>query len=310
VLNGYTDITESTRQRVLSAVKELGFTPNRAARSFRTGKTNTVSVFLPRIGDWFYDYLISAIDTTLADQDYDAALFPLLSERRLIRYRSADALPYQSDGVIMASLNPESLFPDARLPASLPTVLVDAYHGDFDSITIDNRGGARTATSRLLDQGGDTYIVMVNDYDKEPFSSGVFIERLAGFKEALALQGISDFDRRIALCEFSRIAAKQCVQDILSSSAYPVNIFSCCDSLARGVIDAVKDHGLRLGTDVRVISFDDQPWAQNEELSTVKQPIDEMGRLAAEILFWREEHPDALPRHIELPVELIVRQSG
>jgi LacI family transcriptional regulator len=310
VLNGYSDIADDTRSRVLAAIKELQFVPNRTARAFRTGKTRTMSVFLPRIGDWFYDEIITSIDNTLADHDYDAALFPLLSQRRLLRYRSPDALPYHSDGVMLVSLNPEWLFPAARLPVDLPTVLVDAYHGDFDSITVDNRGAARAATSRLIERGGETYLLMIEKYEKATFSSGVFYERFAGFKEAFSERSVPYADDLVAFSSFSRAAARAATHRILDRASIPVNIVASCDLFAQGVMDEATARGLRIGTDVRVIGFDDQPWAESAGLTTVRQPIQEMGALAATFLFRRQNNSGAPAAHEELSTELVVRTSG
>lgn len=310
VLNGYTDIAEETRERVLAAARALSYRPNRAARSFRTGKTQTVSVFLPMIGTEFYDRLITAIDHELAAHDYDAALFPLLSEQRLRRYRDADALPYHADGVIFASLNPDWLFPEARLPAPLPGVLVDAYHADYDTITVDNGGGAFDATMQLLERPAPTYGVIIENLADTPFASGVFIERAKGFRRALETSGVP-FDEELNVnVEFSRGGGRVALRAILDRSAPPVNVFASCDEVARGVLDEANDRGLRIGADIRVVGFDDQPWAADAGLSTVHQPIERLGARAAELLLARLSNPDGPIAHEEVIPTLIRRSTS
>ncbi len=255
VLNGYTDISEKTRKRVLNAVEELSYSPNRMARSFRTGKTQTVSVILPRIGTDFYDRLITSIDDTLADHDYDAALFPLLSERRLQRYKSADALPYHSDGVVMASLNPECLFSDASLPVNLPLVLVDSCHADYDSITLDNAGGAKKATTHLLKKSGATYAILIEGYNKPPFLSGVFLERLKGFRQAREEAELPPDNHYEKISPFTLAGAREVTRQIIRQNGLPVNIFASCDLFARAVLDEVKSQHLIIGKDVRVVGI-------------------------------------------------------
>jgi LacI family transcriptional regulator len=310
VLNDYRDVADGTRERVLRAVDELQFRPNRAARSFRTGKTQTISVFTPMIGTEFYDRLITAIDRDLAAHDYDAALFPLLNAQRLERYRSPDALPYRADGIILASLNPDWLFPEARLPVPQPAVLVDAYHADYDTVTLDNAGGAYLATQHLLERAAPTFVVMIERFDAGPFSSGVFIERLKGFRRALEEHGQPASDDRVVTVEFSDAGGREALRSILATTRPPVNVFASCDLLGRGILDEARDAGLKAGHDVRVVGFDDQPWTDRYGLSTIHQPVEWMGTLATELLFERLDDPTRPIVHRELEGRLVVRSSS
>lgn len=310
VLNGYRDVADETRERVVESVAELQFRPNRAARSFRTGKTQTISVFTPMIGTEFYDRLITAIDRELAAHDYDAALFPLLNEQRLERYRSPDALPYHADGLILASLNPDWLFPKARLPVPHPAVLVDAYHADYDTVTVDNAGGAARATAHLLEVAAPTFALMIERFAEGLFSSGVFIERHKGFGRAMADVGQSLEPGQVLEVEFSEAGGREGLRRILGSVAPPVNVFASCDLVARGVLGETVDSGLQIGRDVRVVGFDDQPWAEGYGLSSVHQPIEHMGARATQLMLQRLTEPGRPPVHEELEPRLIVRTSS
>lgn len=310
VLNGYSDIAPATRDRVMEAISELGYTPNRAARSFRTGKTQTASIFMPMIGTEFYDRLITAMDDELAAGDYDAALFPLLNSRRLERYKAPDALPYHADGIVFASLNPDWLFTDARLPTPLPAVLIDAYHADYDTITVANARGAFEATTHLLEQPGETFAILVEERLDTPFSSGVFLERGKGFERALEKSGAKDHDDRLIHVEFSDEGGRLAFRRILALAKPPLNIFASCDLLARGVLDEANRAGLKVGRDVRIVGFDDQPWAAGLGLSTVRQPIEDMGRMGVRLLLERIDNPEKPIEHTELEPKLIVRESS
>ncbi len=310
VLNGYQDVTDATKNKVLAAVEALGYTPNRAARSFRTGKTQTASIFLPMVGTEFYERLVTAIDEELAAHDYDAALFPLLNDRRLARYKAPDALPYHADGLIFASLNPDWLFEDARLPVALPAVLVDAYHDDYDTVTVDNAGGAQAATAHLLERPGEMFAVMVEERYDTPFSSGVFLERRKGFERALREHGAEVRPDRVLETEYTSDAGRVALREILARSGPPLNVFASCDLQARSILDEARALGLSLGTDLRLVGFDDQPWAEGLGLSTVNQPIEKMGRLATDMLLARMADPDRPIRHEELSPQLKVRASS
>lgn len=309
VLNDYKGVSLKTRERVLLAVKELNYRPNRAARSFRTGTTQTASVFIPQIGSDFFDRLVTAIDDELGANDYDAALFPLLNERRLERYRSPDALPYQADGVIMASLNPDWLFPNAELPVKLPAVLVDAYHADYDTVTVDNAGGAYAATQHLLEKPGELFMVTL-PIGRNTFASGVFIERLKGFKRALKDAGKRFSQRTVLEVGFSTEGARGALRDIMSQAKAPFNIFASCDLLAKGILEEAQNLSLNIGTDLRVVGFDNQHWAEGLNLSTVRQPIEALGREAVKLLQARLKEPERELVHKEFKPELIIRGSS
>ncbi len=310
VLNGYRDVAIETRDRVLNAVEQLSYQPNRAARSFRTGRTQTISVFMPQIGTEFYDRLITSIDRVLAAHEYDAALFPLLNEHRLARYRSPEALPYQTDGAVFASLNPDWLFEDAEVPGGLPTVLVDAYHARYDTITVDNAGGAYKATEHLLRYGLPTYIMLAEGYAETPFSSGVFLERLKGFQRAIKEHSSSPVGQPIVLSEFAAGPARTAARKLLQTHPEPICVFASCDLFAQAVLDEAVAIERVVGQDIFVVGFDDQPWAEAVGLSTVRQPVDEMGAMATELILKRVNEPDTSPTHQEIEPELITRESS
>lgn len=309
VLNGYPDVAKATRARVLETIERLNYVPSRTARSFRTGRTQAVSIMLPMIGTEFYNRLIAAVDKALAEHDYDAALFPMLNEKRLERYLRPNALPYQTDGMLFASLNPDWLFPQAEVPAQLPAVLIDAYHAAYDTVTIDNFGGAYAATRHLLERPAETFAVMVEERYDKPFSSGVFLERLKGFKQALTDSGLQILEKNVVTVEFERDGAQRAFSDILERADSPVNIFASCDLLARGILDELGRRGLVAGRDVRLVGFDDQPWTEAVGLTTVRQPIEELGTTAVELLLQRLEDREQEVRHRELKTRLIVRHS-
>lgn len=309
VLNGYPDVAKATRARVLETIEQLNYVPSRAARSFRTGRTQSVAIMLPMIGTEFYNRLIAAVDRALATHDYDAALFPMLNEKRLERYLKPNALPYQTDGMLFASLNPDWLFPKAKMPTPLPTVLIDAYHAAYDTVTIDNFGGAYAATRHLLERPAETFAIMVEERYDTPFSSGVFLERLKGFKKALGDAELPVQGDHIVTVEFEREAGQRALSDILGRTDCPINIFASCDLLARGVMDELSRRNLVLAQDVRLVGFDDQPWAEAAGLTTVRQPIEELGTTAVELLLQRLDNREQEVRHRELTTRLIARQS-
>ncbi|GMA17528.1 LacI family DNA-binding transcriptional regulator [Deinococcus metallilatus] len=290
-IHGHPDIGPETRARVQEAIQALGYRPDRLARSIRQGRTQSISVMVPMAGGDFYSRLINAIDAALGEQDYDAALFPLLSERRLQRYRDPDALPYQTDGVIYASLDPTHLYPGGRVPSHLPAVLVDIHNPHFDHVVVNNVQGGRLAAGHLLQRPAPTFVIAVEERFNTPFASGVFRERLAGFRAVYREEGVNLPDGHIYTAEFSWESARAATRQLLKQAQQPFNLFATCDLFAQGVIDECAAAHLELGQDVRLIGFDDQPWAAEHGLTTIRQPIEEMGEAAAKLLLERINDP-------------------
>ena len=311
-VNGYPDISAKTRARVLQAIDTLSYKPNRAARAFRTGRTQTVSVIFPMVGTDFYNRLINSIDRELAQYDYDAALFPLFSQRRLDRYRDPDALPYHADGLLMSSLDPANLFHNGNgaIPADLPTVLIDIHHPDHDTVTVDNVQGGYLAGQHLAERPAETFAVMIEEHFDTPFASGVFRDRCQGFKRALDEAGQAIADENVLIVDFNWEGGRAAVREIRKRCQGPVNIFAGCDLLAQGIIDEFSHSRLAIGKEIRLIGFDDQPWTEKYGLSTIKQPIEALGSFAVDLLLKRMHDRTRAPIHHVFPPSLVVRRSS
>ena len=310
VLNGYPDVSEQTRARVIEAVETLDYKPNRAARAFRTGRTQTVSVLLPMIGTDFYTRLINSIDGELAEHDYDAALFPLFSQRRLERYRDPDSLPYHADGLLIGSLSPANLFPKGVIPADLPAVLIDIHDPNHDTVTVDNVKGGYLAGRHLAERPAETFAVMIEEYFDTPFASGVFRDRCHGFKRALHEAGQVAADENVLIVEFNWEGGRVAAREIMKRCQGPVNIFAGCDLLAQWVMDEFSHSRLTIGQEIRLIGFDDQPWTEKYGLSTIKQPIEAMGAFAVNLLLERIRDRTREPIHHVFAPSLVVRRSS
>ncbi|WP_324715325.1 LacI family DNA-binding transcriptional regulator [Carboxydochorda subterranea] len=309
VLNNYPDVADDTRRRVLDAIRQLGFHPNHVARQFRRGRTGSVSVILPRVDTDFYTAVISALDEALDEHSLGIALFPVLSEARLSRYRSEDALPYQSDGLVLISLDPDRLYSGQSLPAALPTVLIDMANPRFDSVFVDNRLGGYLAGKLLCERPAPTFVVLVEEWFSTPFASGVFHERLAGFRAALGEDGVYMAAENIIATEFSWAGGRIAARQILERVRPPLNVFATCDLMARGILDEAKALGLAVGKDIRVVGYDGLAWTEEYGLSTVAQPLDEMGRTGAQLLLERLHSSGHPPTQIRLQPHLVRRAS-
>ena len=306
-LNGHPNVSPRARERVLRAIEELGYTPNLAARSFRTGQTNAASVLIPMTGPEFYTRLLESIHAVLEREGYDTALFPVVGGIRLKRYGDAGALPYHADGLIIASLDPDRIYGGERPPFNKPIVLVDTHHPEYHSVWFDNHAAGRMAAAHALQLGRPVVFVDVLD-DPGAFESPVFHERRQAVLQELGRHGIEPRRHvRVPISiEDGRHAAAN-VRDQLSNG--PVTVLASCDDLALGVMRQLAENGIVIGRDVSVIGFDDGSAAAANDLTTIRQPVEAMGAAAAEVLVQALAGALDEIRRVSFPPELIERGS-
>ncbi len=285
VLNNHTAVKDTTREAVLRAIADLEYTPNPHARRIAGGKSYTISILLPVVTTEFYVRLLDGLETTFQEARYDVAIFPLLDRSRLERYLGSHTLAYQADGLVMATYNLTGLFDQHRLRTQQPTVLVDAYSPAADCAYMDNVCGGRVAGEYACTLPGTLYAMWVETELDQLFTTRVFEDRRSGFCEALAAAG------RVMKAEyvssFDNLAARRSATRLLDEAELPCTVFASADLLAAALIDEALERGLRPGEDVRVIGFDDQPWAESRGLTTLHQPVEKMGQEAAALLLSR-----------------------
>jgi len=282
VLNQHASASEHVRERVMNAVEELAYVPNPAAKRFRTGLTHAVSVLLPLMGTEFYTRLFESVQEVFEPAELDMALFPVLEGIVLKRYRDPDALPYHADGMLIVSLEPERLYGSNSPPFSKPVVLLDAHHPKYHSVYFDNLAAGRLAAEHALASGLPIALV---DVEVVPgaFASQAHQERRRGIMQTLERQGVSP----VASFEtpFSTEGGRQVATRLAEAGLLGGNfVLSTTDDVAVGVAKHVADMGLTLGEDIKVLGFDDNSLARATGLTTVHQPIEEMGRAAAMVL--------------------------
>jgi LacI family transcriptional regulator len=310
VLNNHPSVRDSTREKILKAMESLSYTPNPHARRIAGGRSYTVSVMLPMVAAEFYIRLLTSIEETLGEQRYDAAIFPMLGRERLERYLESHTMPYQADGIIQITYNLAVLFPDGRMPTEQPVVLVDGKTDLYDCTYVDNYHGGLVAAEYTCQTEGEIYLVSFDD-ENDPdaiFKSLVFADRIHGFQEGVSRAGRSI--KATYFCGLQYHEGLAITKQIFDHAQFPITIFAGADILGRPMIDEAKARGLILGQDVRIIGFDNQPWAAEIGLTTLHQPVEEMGAKAAMLLLERLSGFEGPPRQFCYQPFLIERASS
>ncbi|MFF8311639.1 LacI family DNA-binding transcriptional regulator [Streptomyces lydicus] len=290
VVNGGRGVREPVQERVRQAVRELGYVPNSAARTLVTRRTGAVAVVIAEpetrvFSDPFFGRQLRGISRELAAADTQLLLM-FVEHRadydRIGRYLSAGHV----DGALMFSLHRDDPLPAMADRAGLPTVYGGrpGWTGADRAprplyVDTDNRDGARQAVRHLLGRGRRRIAVITGPLDQTSA-----LDRLDGYREAL---GVREADPRlVADGGFTASGGERAMAQLLDSAPDLDAVFACSDLMANGALRTLRARGRRVPDEVAVVGYDDlEPaaWA-DPPLTTVRQDVEEMGRLMARLL--------------------------
>ncbi|MBP1619704.1 MAG: hypothetical protein H6Q02_471 [Acidobacteria bacterium] len=302
-LNNKGPVGEATRRRVCEVAARLRYVPHGTARSLITRTTHTIGVLLPDMHGEFFSELIRGIDLAARRRGYHLLVSGSHSDRAEMEAMLRTTRG-RVDGLIVMSPELEGEILTANLSESTPVVLLNraASAARFDSICVDNYGGA-LAMTRHLRAAGYRRIAFV----RGPAGNHDAEERLRGYRHGLgtAAEILIDGD-------FSEQAGYQAGRAIVAMDPRPDAVFAANDGMAIGVLAAVRDDGLDVPADLAVTGFDDIPIARylSPALTTVHVSIDELGSRALQRLLRSIDVPaQRTHRRETLPATLVVRES-
>ncbi|MFN8110270.1 MAG: LacI family DNA-binding transcriptional regulator [Thermoleophilia bacterium] len=310
VINGAPGVAPDTRDRVLAVIRTLDYQPSQIARSLSLGRTSSIAAVVPFFTHPSAVERLRGVVRTLTEERYDIALHDVeLREQRDLRLRALAAPSGKADGVVIVSLPPTDAEVQRFVEAGTPVVLLDAHHPQLPSIVTDNVAGGELATRHLLDLG-HRRIAFIGDPPANPYGFTSSVDRRTGYTNALVAHGITPDPAYIAEGAHDREVAYGLTEALMDGPMPPPTaVFVASDTQALGVLAAARDRGLRVPDDLSVIGFDDIETAELVGLTTVRQPLQHSGELAARLLLQaiRGEDPD--PMLTTLRIELSVRST-
>ena len=313
VLNGTRFVGPGTEERVRSAIAALGYHPNSLARSLRRRVTHTIGLLVPDNANPFFAEVARVIEDAGFAEGYSVILCNSdLSEVKQAAYldvllaKRVDGLIIVSSGLISAA---DRLDPVRRVVAAgVPCVVVDRDLGDapIDQVLVDNDAGGHRAGTYLTGLGHRRIACIVGPNDSTP-SAG----RIAGFRRALGEAGAPLAPDAAVAGNGRYDGGEGGVHELLRRRVEFTALFAFNDVMAIGAMAALRRTGRRVPEDVSVVGFDDIPpsSALVPALTTVAQPIAEMGQASVRLLLDRIARPEAAAARVELPTRLVERES-
>ena len=310
VFNNSPRVSAKTRERIFSISSELGYTPHASARNLARRQSNLVSAIIPMMASYFYMEVLQGVQERIAESDFDLLVYAAPKLEDVDSLLASAMTRGKTAGVLLFStpLNEERM----RLlkSRSQPVVLVDQYHAQFDSVSIDNRKGGYMATQHLVNCGYRQIGLIMARSESVPAR-----ERAEGYKCALQ-------DAGMPICEgliveitddefhgFTEEGGYRAMQKLLDSEQRPDAVFAVSDMQALGARRAIEDRQLRIPEDIGLIGFDDIMISRYVGLTTLRQPMFEMGTIAMDLLLKRVERPEGAAAHTIFSPELIQRSS-
>jgi len=314
VVNGTSTVVvpEETRRRILDAVDELGYVPDRAARSLKTRKAYMIASVIPDITNPFYPAFERGIQRVAETHGYDLVIYNTdgrsTNERKCLR----SVLQGRVDGVVAVLFHATVRDLSALLEQGIAVVRLEATRKradtlnlPLDNLYVDNASAACSAVDYLFKRGHERIGMITGP-------NGPGRARLLGYRRSLTKHGVSPDGVVVQDGGFDEESGYRTMRELLELPTPPTAIFAANDTIAVGAMLAIKEKGLLIPQDVAVVGFDDIPAARlvTPSLTTVTQFQEKLGRRAAEMLFERLDGsaPES-GRCEEMPYRLLVRES-
>jgi DNA-binding LacI/PurR family transcriptional regulator len=317
VVNGSPQVSPEAKAAVQQAIDELGYVPNRAARALVTQRADSVALVVSEsearvFGEPFFAGIIRGISGVLSATPLQLWLAMAQSPQQ--RERVDNYLtPQHVDGVMLLSLHDDDTLPARLRERHLPAIR--AGHAGTPApgavpmsfVDVDNTGGARLAVAHLAGLGRRNIAVIAGPQDM-----GVGVDRLTGYRDAIVGAGLTPDERLVSYGDFSEESGAAAMRSLLAARPDIDAVFAASDLMAVGAMRVLKETGRRIPVDVAVVGFEDSLLAKQTDppLTTVHQPVEEMGREMARLLLdliRGQVQPDV---SVTLDTHLVLRSSA
>ena len=301
-LRGSPKVSDSSREAITKAAAELGYRPNATARSLADRRSRTIGINMAELDNPIFPQMLSGAHTVIRDHGYNTMLVSGERDPDVEAAELAKLLEFQVEGLLLISHRLPAATVQS-LAAEIPTVVV-TLRGltGIDSVSTDDEQGARMAMQHLFGLG---------HRDIAHISGGLLepaVVREQVYREEMRNAGLAN-EIRVAQGDFTNLGGLAAARTLLNEPNIPTAIFASNDISAIGAMAACQEQGLSVPEDVSIIGYDGLTFGalRTLNLTTVAQPLAELGRLAAIRLFDRLEGRDVNEQSILLEPELLIR---
>nr|WP_315244210.1 LacI family DNA-binding transcriptional regulator [uncultured Albidiferax sp.] len=309
-MNHQPGVSRSTRDAILKLANDMGYVANRSAQKLSGGRSRVIGLLAAEMDSAFTSALVSGAVRAVAAAGNEVLIYSLVDRAQRPNDNVLQLLQQFTDGVI-AILPYQFGFVESLSAAQVPVVTIDQHTtvssiAAFPSIASDSYGGARSAMQHLAELGHRRIAFITGD---ERMQSAR--DRHRAYDDAVAILGLERDPALVLPGDYSLHGGRTAAQQLLALPVRPTAVFAANDLSALGAMAVLQTAGLRVPQDISVVGFDDLEAASlvHPALTTVRQPIADMGRAAANTLLALIAGLDVATQQVSLPTELVVRAS-
>jgi len=306
-------VSKKTKKKISELAEELGYRSNHFARNLRNQRTQTIGVIVPRLNSYFMSTVIAGIENVANNEGYNLIISQSSESEQKEKVSAKTMFNNRVDGLLVSlsyDTNDLAHF-DQFVRKNIPIIFFDRgeHHDNFTNVLIDNRKSACEATKHLIEQGCKR-IVHITAKPKR----NVYVDRLNGYKQALAENNMEFRDENLIIGNLSLEAGIEAADMILKMDALPDGVLVANDNCAVGCMLSLKQAGIQIPKDIAFVGFNNDPVSKVIEpnLTTINYPGYEMGEVASRNLInhLNGTYPIHSTNTIVLRSELIIRASS
>ena len=313
-INGQSGVSEKSREKIMTAIKELQYEPNGLARSLVLKRTHTIGVVMDTLCEPYFFKLIDGIERQVSQTGYDVVFRSGHNSTELKKRATQYFSQGRTDGMLLygSNLDDEKLI-EGLMNSAFPFVVIenDLPNLNINNIVVDNKFGSRLAVDHLLDCGCRKIFHIGGDMRQK-----VAFDRRDGYVMAMQSHGLTVSSDMIIEADFSLQRGYQAIRDFIDTrgrDSLPDAFYCGADNTAYGAMMALEDAGLQIGADIQMVGFDDDnpPMVDRRvpKLTTISQPLMEMGKSAVEMLLNDIEHRPETKQRLQFFPELVLRET-
>ena len=309
VMNGRGDVAPETRELVQRIVREQGYTTSRTARGLSAGRTGLIGATVPLVYPAYFSFILAGAAEALYERDMRLVLCPTQHEHAREVSLLERMMHGTTDGGLLILPQESSDELESLLLHGYRFVVVDPLqplNERIPSVSAAHSAGADIAVKHLLSLGHRRIACITG-----PRGWIATEERLRGYQAALAAAGILPEPELVVDSDFEIAQGHRAARRLLDLHEPPTAVFAFNDNIAIGVLQAARERGIRVPDELSVIGFDDVEAAEivTPQLTTIRQPLEELGRMAVSLLERLLEGQRIEALHVELRTQLVVRQT-
>jgi DNA-binding LacI/PurR family transcriptional regulator len=308
-LRGMHHVNERTRKKIIDAAQALDY-PIRPdlLPSSANPRTNTIGVIAPYISRWYFSQALAGVEQALREAGMDLLLYNFAQVDARQRVFQQKKLVGKVDGLIVISLPPTEREFDQILGLGIPVSLLGVASDRCSSVSIDDVKGAELATQHLIDMGHREIAIMIGQ-NSFAYNFEVADQRRKGFLSTLEANGLEFNPAFEITADFDTHTSELAMTEFLNRKKLPTAVFCESDEMAMGAIKAIHKKGLRVPEDISIVGYDGHDFASVIGLTTISQPVQFLGQLAASQIMAKIEKPESATAQMKVPISLVLRES-